>query len=60
MIDPIEIGDAWLDRAAITGLLRHHGNLYVFLRGSKTVTMTDNFSDEEIGELIKGPRTPRE
>lgn len=56
MRDPVRLGDAWFDRAAIVGLLRHQGTLIVFLRGSKAVTMTDNFSEEEIEELTRGPR----
>lgn len=55
MIDPVRIGDAWLDRAAIVGVLRNDGKLIVFLRGSKPVTMRDEFSTKEIEALTRGP-----
>ena len=55
MIDPVRLGDHWIDRAKITALLRIDGKLLVFFGGGRTAIVTDEFSDEEIEELTRGP-----
>lgn len=55
MIDPVKIGEAWIERAAVVGVVPQEGNLLIFLRGSKPLNLRNTFSREEIESLTKRP-----
>jgi len=51
--DPVEIGGAVIDRAAIKAVLREDGRLLIFFGGERPLVLSDNFSSEEMEELTK-------
>lgn len=61
MKDPYWLGeDCCIDRAALLGIVRNGGNLILFLRGSRPITVTDEFTAEELEKLtINGAPAPR-
>lgn len=52
MRDPIKVGDAWIDRAAVTAVLRQNGRILIFLRHSRPLGMDDTLSCEELERLV--------
>lgn len=52
MINPVKVGDAWFDAAEVAAVLRQNGQLLVFLKSGKPVSMPDTLSEEEIKKLI--------
>lgn len=51
MQDPVKLGGAVIDRAAIKAVLREDGRLLIFFGGERPLVLADNFSAEEIEKL---------
>lgn len=53
MKDPVRLGGAVIDRAAIKAVLREDGRVLIFFGGERPLVLSDNFSAEEMDELCK-------
>lgn len=59
MRDPIQIGDAWIDRAQVTAVVPLPGKVLIFLRGGRPIVLSDTFSREELRQLAAVTRPER-
>lgn len=53
MEKPVKVGDGWFDKSEVAAVLRQNGNLLVFLKSGKPVTLHDDWSEDEIEKLVK-------
>lgn len=53
MKNPVKVGDCFFDKHEIAAVLRQDGQLLVFLKSGKPVTLPDNMSRDELEALIR-------